>query len=79
MRAIEHGKAHSNTGLVGITDSPLRGRPCLRVSWRAKKGVRKCTTIYYGGAVTRDEAIERAQELRRLNFERRMDRERRTL
>jgi hypothetical protein len=64
---ICHRKAASNTGLVGITETTRRGRARLTVSWRPAKGVVKATTIYFGPPtiLSRAEALEIAQDLRR--------------
>jgi hypothetical protein len=42
-----HRKATSNTGIVGITETHVKGRPCFSVSWRPAPYVRKHLTIYF--------------------------------
>lgn len=61
---ICHRKATSNTGLVGITETTRRGRPCFTVSWRPARGVRKATTVYYGRTWTREAALNLAVAVR---------------
>lgn len=73
---ICHRKAHSNTGLVGITDTVHRRRgiefPRFVVSYRKARGVHATKTFYYGtNGLTRAEALALAQAFRALQVARR--------
>jgi hypothetical protein len=58
-------KAFSNTGIVGVCDTVMKGRTAFSVFWTTGKRRRHSTTIYYGGKLSREEALAKAVALRR--------------
>lgn len=76
MRGICNDSGRSNTGLSGISESTVRGRPCFKVSYRPKRNERRMATIYFGpNGVTREDALQRAKDLRFAAIASRMKRE----
>lgn len=60
---ICHRKAVSNTGLVGISETRIRGYRCFSVSWRPAPYRKKSTTFYFT-APTRAAVLAEARAFR---------------
>jgi len=76
--AIVHRVCRSNTGLVGISQSQISGRPCLKISWRSRRGKKKSGTVYFGtNGLSYAAAVARAKAIRFAAIAKRMKRERR--